>query len=413
MIRKLSTGIVLLTLLILPFVSIMQGVFADDTPTPSPTTGASSSNENSTAKESLEAKKREYEAKLKQLSQQKDTLSSQIDYMDTQIYLTELKTTQTEQKITDTEKEIDSLSNRIDGLDTSLDTLSRTLLSRVVAGYKQREVSVFDYLLDSDNASDFLGKVKYQKSAEENNQKLLFQVQQTKSNFEEMKNVKEKKKAELAALKDTLATQRADLVQQQDSKRRLLAVTKNDESTYQRLIEDANRQIASLKSFVASTGVGTISAGSLGTGEGGWYLSQRDERWAGMHMGNSDETILSVGCFITSISMVMRSYGFDFNPTMIANDPRYFVGRSAWMYVPSNFNGSWPGGKNYHTISYGDIASYVNRGVPVIAGVRNAGHYVVLKKTDGDDFIMNDPIYGPDIKVSEHYSLSGPYGVFE
>lgn len=410
MVRKFLTSLVLLTIILFPLVPVL----AEETPTPEPTSSSSSSSSSSSgSKADLEAKKREYEAKLKQLSQQKNTLSSQIDYMDTQIYLTELKTQQTEEKIEATEKEIDSLSTRIDGLDSSLDNLSKTLLNRVVSGYKERRISVFEYLLDSENANDFFGKVKYQKTAQENNQKLLFQVQQTKSNFQEMKDIKEKKKEELAKLKDTLALQKEDLIDQQASKQRLLNVTRSDESTYQSLLAEANRQIASFKTFVASTGVGTIAAGSLGTGEGGWYLSQRDSRWAGVRMGSSPESILDVGCFITSISMVMRFYGYDYNPTMIANDSKYFLGNSAYLYIPSTFNGSWPGGKTYRNISYGQIADYLGRNVPVIAGVRGGGHYVVLKKTSGDEFIMNDPIYGPDIKVSEHYSLSGPYGVFE
>jgi hypothetical protein len=150
-----------------------------------------------------------------------------------------------------------------------------------------------------------------------------------------------------------------------------------------------------------------------GPGEGGWYLSQRDERWAGTTMGNSGETILDVGCFITSISMVMRFYGADYYPSLIATSPSFFVPGTAYLYVPSTFNGSWPNGKNYKNISYGEIDSYLGRNVPVIAGVRGSSHYVVLKKVQGGEYIMNDPIYGPDLKVSDHYSLSGPYGVFE
>ena len=83
------------------------------------------------------------------------------------------------------------------------------------------------------------------------------------------------------------------------------------------------------------------------------------------------------------------------------------------MYIPSTFNGSWPNGKSYKNIAYAQLGDYLDRGIPVIAGVRGSSHYVVLKKKDGSEFIMNDPIYGPDKKVSDYYSLSGPYGVFE
>ncbi len=388
---------------------------------PTPTTSQESSN--NSQKADLENRKKELESKLSETSKQKDSLSSQIEYMDTQVYLTELKVTQTEEQIGKKEKEIESLNSRIEGLDDSLNNLSETLIDNVVDGYKQQRVSIFEYLLDSENANEFLGRVKYQKTAQENNQRLLFQVQQTKSNFQDQKDLREKKMQELADQKDTLATLRGELLTQQEGKRQLLAVTQNDEAAYKRQIDDISKQIASFKSFVATTGVGTVAAGSLGTGEGGWYMSQRDARWAGMRMGDSGESVLDVGCFISSIAMVMKFYGQDWTPATIASQPKYFYGGSssacfptsnptAYACHPSNFNGSW-GGKNYKNVSFGDISSYLGRNVPVIAGVNGGSHYIVLKKTDGGTFIMNDPIYGPDLKVSSYYSLSGPYGVIE
>ncbi|PJE62066.1 hypothetical protein COU87_01270 [Candidatus Roizmanbacteria bacterium CG10_big_fil_rev_8_21_14_0_10_39_12] len=211
-----------------------------------------------------------------------------------------------------------------------------------------------------------------------------------------------------------LSTQQKSLEQQRSAKTTFLEVTQNDEKKYEALLEEARRQITAFKSFVQTTGASIIPADSLGTGEGGWYLSQRDERWATSAMGNSNESVLGVGCLITSISMVMKHDGVgNFNPTNISSNSNYFVPGTAYMYTPSKFNGSWPNGKSYRNISYSEISSYLERNIPVISGVRGASHYVVLKKSDGGDFIMNDPIYGPDKKVSDYYSLSGPYGVFE
>ena len=412
-----------LLLLVSVFISIPYTLYGQDatsTPSPAPTSSESS---NSSSKSDLENRKKELEEKLQQASKQKDTLSSQIEYMDTQVYLTEVKVEQTESQIEDKTKEIDSLTTRIDGLDKSLDNLSETLIDRVVDGYKQRRVSMFEYFLDSENANEFLGRVKYQKTAQENNQRLLFQVQQTKSKFKDMKDLKEKKKEELANQKEELSGLRQELLAQQESKEQLLAVTKNDETAYRRQIDEINRQISQFKSFVATTGVGTIGANSLGTGDGGWYMSQRDSRWAGQRMGDSGESVLDVGCFITSIAMVMKFYGQDYTPATIASQAKYFYGGSssacfptsnptAYACHPSGFNGSW-GGKSYKNISYDQIPSYLSRNVPVISGVRGGSHYIVLKKMDGSEYIMNDPIYGPDLKVSQYYSLSGPYGVFE
>lgn len=396
-------------LFVLIFMSVSSPIIAEDpTPTPTPEQKV---DEN--AKNELQKKIDEYERKLSEARSQKNTLASQIEYMDTQIYITGLKTQETTEKIKTTKYEIDTLDDWIGDLDTSLDQLSKTMLGRIIAGYKTRQATVIDIIFDSSSASDLVNKLKYYEVARDSNKKVLLEVQEAKLNYEEQKKLREKKKDELDKLKETLVAQEADLKLQQDAKRNLLQVTQNDENNYSRLLEEAKRQIAAYKSFVQTTGVSVISADGLGKGEGGWYLSQRDERWAGTRMGSSNESVLDVGCFITSISMVMRFYGADYTPLNIANSSQYFLPGSAYMYIPSTFNGSWPNGKNYKNISYGDVSSYVERGVPVIAGVRGSSHYVVLKKLDGGEFIMNDPIYGPDLKVSEYYSLSGPYGVFE
>lgn len=408
--KKLILVTLFLTL-VTAVVTATISVYADEpTATPTPTEGQSPSQSRS----ELEKKIAEYEKKLGEARSQKNTLSAQIEYMDTQLYIAELRINQTEAKIIETEKEIDVLGTRITNLDSSLDQLSETLLQRIVAGYKNRSANTLDILLDSTNVSKLVNRLKYYKLASDRNQKALLQVQEAKSNFEEQKDLREKKAEQLASLKKTLDSQKLEVTRQQDEKRVLLTTTQNDEAKYSALLEEARRQITAFKSFVRITGAGVIGADGLGTGEGGWYLSQRDERWAGAAMGSSSESVLDVGCFITSIAMVMRHDGVGgYTPLEISTNPKYFVPGTAYMYKPSNFNGSWPNGKNYVNISSGQLSDYLNRGIPVIAGVRGASHYVVLKKVDGSDYIMNDPIYGPDKKVSDYYSLSGPYGVFE
>src|SRR3989339_1882021 len=176
---------------------------------------------------------------LQQLKQQKNTLSSQIQYMDTQIYLTSLQINQTEQKIISTGKEIDLLGSRIEGLDQSLDYLSRQLIERIVIGYKKKPFSIFSLLFDNENANDFLNQVKYLKAARDNNQKLLYTVQETKTNAEEQKKLREEKKVELDQLNETLNYQNQTLNNQKVQKQKLLSDTQNDETTYQRLLTQA------------------------------------------------------------------------------------------------------------------------------------------------------------------------------
>lgn len=395
------------------------GIIAED---PTPTIAADSAVNNERSK--LEGKIAEYQRKLEETRQQKNTLASQLEYLDTQAYVTELRITATEDKIKTVEKEAELLTSRIGTLDQKLDVQWKLFLASTYATYKQRSATVFDLILNSHTAGDMLNSMKYHALSQSSRQRLLIQTQETKLNFEEQKQLREKKKLELTQLQDTLAIQKQNLEKQQESKRILVAATQNRETEYQNIISEAQRQISALKNFFISTGTNVISANSLGTGEGGWYYSQRDERWSGLRMGESGETVLDVGCFITSLSMVLKSYGNDITPTYFASNARYFYGgpssgcfptsyATAYACVPNTFNGSWPDGLRYHEISYGDIDGYLEKGIPVITSVRGQGHYVVLKKKSGSDYIMNDPIYGPDLKLSDYYSLSGRYAVFE
>lgn len=350
----------------------------------------------------LQQKINEYQAKLTEIRQQKNTLSSQIQYMDTQIYLTTLQIQSTEQKIANTGKEIDLLGSRIEGLDTSLDYLSKLLINKIVEGYKKRTTNFFAVLFNTKNADDFLNKVKYLKSSQENNQKLLVQVQQAKLNAEEQKKLREEKKAELTSLTQTLNSQKIALNSQKIQKQKLLSDTQNDEVTYQRLLAQAQAQLSGFKSFIQTSGASsTIAANGLGTGSDGAYYSQRDERWANQSIGYSSENVLNVGCLLTSVTIVAKHYGENVTPSNIASDVSRFYGFTAYMSLPwkSVAGRSYYGGVN--------IDQELADGNYVIVGVGGCSyggsHFVVLTKKDGADYIMHDPIYGPDIKFSAHY----------
>ncbi|OGK18237.1 hypothetical protein A2866_05130 [Candidatus Roizmanbacteria bacterium RIFCSPHIGHO2_01_FULL_39_8] len=186
-----------------------------------------------------------------------NTLSSQIQYMNSQINLTTLKIQETETKIESTQKEIEIITTRIGGLDNALDYLSNLLLNKVVAGYKNKSISVFDMLLNSQSANDLISRMKYMKTAQQNNQKLLVQVQETKLNFEEQKNLREEKKIELDKLELQLNAQKDELDNQKVAKQKILADTQNDERIYQRLLEQAKAEFAAIQGIVAGAGTET------------------------------------------------------------------------------------------------------------------------------------------------------------
>ncbi|MDP4010892.1 MAG: hypothetical protein Q8P72_01545, partial [Candidatus Roizmanbacteria bacterium] len=217
--------------------------------TPSVTEAPSSSQ-----KSDLESKIQELEKKLTEVKSQKNTLSAQISYMDTQMHLAELRINETEEKIVNSEKEINVLGVRISSLDNSLDTLSKQLLERIVAGYKNRDVTLVDLVLDSKNTSKLVNRLKYYDLARSRNQKSLLQVQEAKSNFIEQKDLREKKVEQLDELQTTLKQQQVALDQQKDQKQKILADTQNSESVYQNLLQQAKAEYAAIQNIVAGAG---------------------------------------------------------------------------------------------------------------------------------------------------------------
>lgn len=213
-------------------------------------------------KDECEKKIREYEAKLTQLRDQKGTLSSQINLMTTQINLTTAKIKNTEYVIEKTGEEIENLSGKITGLTESLDRLSKILLQKIVEGYKSREVTVFDVLLDSENAASLANRIKYIQVAQNNDRVVAFRLQQTKVNFEEQKNLRENKKKQLEALKITLDKQKTELNTQKTQKQSLLTQTNSDERKYQQLLAQALAEFQAIEqALVTGQQIGPVKKG--------------------------------------------------------------------------------------------------------------------------------------------------------
>lgn len=342
-------------------------------------------------------------AKLGELSEQRDTLASQIEYMNTQISVTQLEINRNQSETQRLKKEIKNLSSRITELDSTTDKISDTVKLKIEQMYKRQQTGLVYTLMTANNLPKFLRSIQYLRRSQISDRELLLKLQNTKVTYEEQKDLRQVKEEELNQLTASLENYKVELASQQQAKQQLLEVTKNDEAKYQQLLADAKRQIASFKAFTQSVGGGTISADSLGKGYDGNYFSQRDERWASNTIGDSPETILDVGCLVTSVAMALKHKGVDVTPANIAAEPSFFFGNTAYMLYPNNL----PGGRALINISTDNIDSELDSGNSVIIGVYHGTygtHFLVLKKRDGDDYIIFDPYYGPDKKFSEIYS---------
>ncbi len=194
--------------------------------------------------------------------QKVNDLDSEIQLLDNKVNLTQSQMTETETKIINTQKEIDILGTRIDGLDDSLTNLSDLLIRKIVKDYKQRTVSLFGLFFDSENANELISKIKYVKTARDNNQKLLVQVQEAKSNFEEQKKLREEKKVELDQLEKQLIYQKNLLDQQISQKEIILRDTQNNNTRYKQLLQQALAEYQAVQQAIATgSKIGPVKKG--------------------------------------------------------------------------------------------------------------------------------------------------------
>lgn len=194
-----------------------------------------------------------------------DSLGQQIMTMDNQIKVAIIRISQTEEKIKTSKKEIEVLSGKISRLDDSLNYLSKILLSRVSETYKSGNYGILETLFSSRSLSDFVSRYRYLQVIQAHDKQLLISMEQTKTNYDEQKQLKEKIQAELEKLQQQLLAQRKQLDSQISDRKKLLEDTKGKEVIYQKLLSMARAELAAISGILEGKGneveVKKVSAG--------------------------------------------------------------------------------------------------------------------------------------------------------
>lgn len=191
-------------------------------------------------------------------STQRESMAAQVTYLSSRIELTLAKISSAKQKISSLEEEIEKLTGKIENLEGSLTKITSLFIDRIVASYKHGEISHLTLIVSSNKFSDFVSRFKYIQAIQTHDRRLLFQLQNSKVNFQEQKNLREEKKKELSILKKQLESQQATLAVQKKEKEIFLETTKNSETKYRQELEAAKRESAEIQkaaSILSSAGV--------------------------------------------------------------------------------------------------------------------------------------------------------------
>jgi hypothetical protein len=325
--------------------------------------------------------------------------------MDSQIKLTELRMNSTETQIKSISQDIKATDGKIKNLEGSLTEITKVLVNRIRATYQVGTNQPLQVLLASNDAGDFMSRVSYLRIVQEHDKKLIYDTQQARNDYQNQKNIFEDKKKKIEALKVQLEQYATQINQEKDSKKRLLSDTQGSESNYQRLLTQAQSQLAGFSRFTSNqVGGASILSGQTVCDDWGCYYNQRDSQWGGMGMGSY--TLATDGCLVTSMAMVYTHMGHrNVTPASINSDSNNFASyERAWLSKTITADGVTTSRVN------SDIDSELSAGRPVIVGISydggpSADHFVVFRSGSGGNYMMNDP-YAPN---GNNISFRGKY----
>jgi len=182
--------------------------------------------------------------------------------MDSQIYLTELNIQENQQSIKKIQEEIESLGERIGELNSTLTQVSKTTTDKIRIMYKRQRHNPMFTALVSNDITTLLRSVQYLKRTQENDRDIILRLQNTKTNFNEKKSLREEKEVELNTLNDQLAVHQNSLRNQQKEKEVLLQQTQKDNYKYQTILAQALAERKAIEqALVSGTQVGPVKKG--------------------------------------------------------------------------------------------------------------------------------------------------------
>ncbi len=396
-----------LLILVLVFYVVSHNIaFAQETPT---TPTVTPTPDNSKDQQDLQNKINDLQNKIKDVQGQERTLSSQIAVMDNQTKLTQYRIDATKQQILAIAGDIETTTQKITTLEESLNKLTKVLMNRIVVTYEVGSIQPFHVLLSSNSPSDFLSRLSYLKIAQEHDKKLIYATEQAKNDYATQRKIFEDKKKKVELLKTQLEAYTRQLNIEKQNRQRLLTETQGSEATYQKLLAQAEAQLAAFSNFAAARGGASILSNQTVCDDWGCYYNQRDSQWGSLALNNSKYTIASDGCLVTAMAMVYTHYGHK------SVTPLSINGNS------NNFASYYPAYLKYTITADGattnrvgaSIDGELSSGHPVVVGVSYDGgpipdHFVVLISGSNGNYKMNDPFTpnGRNINFSDYYSVA-------
>lgn len=370
----------------------------------------------------------EVQDKLSQLEKEKNTLRNQVNYLLAQVEKTEIETRVTQERInflnleiSRREGEIENIKKDIEKIKNEIENLKEKLARGVRTIYEYDSYSLFEITFLKASVSDFFSEVVFLENTQRQIAQNLNTMRSHKEKLEEKKMDLEKELKELQATREEVSLKIEDLnkniAELEGIKREkivLLEITKGDEEEYQRLLAKIEAQKKELLGDLAALSrarqaeIEALVQQYGGRAEGAlfgnpYYFSQDYGPWAESYINNIPPplggTMRQYGCAITSAAMVLKYYGKNITPDLLAQNSNLFDGILIKFWELSSYGISCLVGcssTDDGNINWQVVDSYLNGGKPVILMIKtNAGstHFVVAIGKIKEKYMVYDPIY--------------------
>lgn len=213
--------------------------------------------------EELTRQAEQYRGNVLAKQHEANTLKRQIDILNNQILALESQIGATDRRITASGLEIDTLEGQIYSTQKDISQRKQAIAEAMTYLYERDQTNVLAGLLQNASISEFTDEAQQVESLNLRLKDHVLTLKQQKIDLETKRDEIARKKAELEELQERQHGQRTSLSTTKSSKNKLLADTKGQESRYQKLLNDVERQKAAFFDELRSLESAAIGSGTI------------------------------------------------------------------------------------------------------------------------------------------------------
>ncbi len=399
----------------------LPAAYAQAIGTASSSTGATGTSSSSSLQDQLNANDQQiaslnqqiaqYQAELQQVGADKKTLQAAINGLDLQRRKLQTQVTLTQYQIKSTQLQIQQLGGEITNTQKTIAQDQTALGAYLRSLQKADNKPLIMQMLSSGSLVQTWSDLNQTLQIQNGIQNAMQTLKEQADNLATSQTASQEKQSTLTAQQQSLTTQQQSLVKTEQSKAQLLAQTKAQEATYQKLLAAAEAELNSFSAFAQNAGGSKVLGNQTVCDSWGCYYNQRDALWGNTPLDGTRYSMAADGCLVTAMAMVLTHYGYkNVTPATINADPNNFAAYyPAYLLTTINVDGMTA------TRRAAAIDATLATGNPVIVGINAYGgtHFVVLVSGSRGNYIMKDPYItdGNNISFSAHYSFRRIFAV--